>query len=493
MKKLLALLLALFLLGPYGGAFAASFANQDDFLIRNGVLEEYRGSGLHVVIPDGVIEIGDFAFYPSGWMEMRATPLGIESVEIPNSVKRIGNNAFTYSSFEDIVIPKSVVSIEKDAFFNCYQLRDLPSVQVDVKNAYASENKKYARLLPEGSYITGIDREGYITVVREKTVQLEDYHPGHQDLESMTIYQLGLYDSNLKMILDFSVEALWPKSITFFDNMAVVQTKGMTWRATDSFSRYMKSPSGNGKYGVIDRTGAFVIPPRFDQINYLGYGRFEALTRNAAGNWQWRVIGVRGQTLPYDCYDTNSLRPSVWARPEAARAVELGLVVGPQSSMSVNYTWNITRQQFCELALNLYIAMRGPDAPPVVDDRDTFSDTNSIEILRAYQLGIIKGRGNGIFDPFADITRQEAAIMLSRLAALLNISPNADVLNFADISTIMAEGKAAISVISAMRDEKTGSRVMNGMGEGQFAPNDPYTTEQAIVTMLRLYNVAKKD
>ena len=36
--------------------------NAEDFIIRNGILKEYKGQGGDVVIPDGVTSIGDHAF-----------------------------------------------------------------------------------------------------------------------------------------------------------------------------------------------------------------------------------------------------------------------------------------------------------------------------------------------------------------------------------------------------------------------------------------------
>ena len=37
-------------------------SNTSDFVIENGVLKEYKGSGGNVVVPEGVTSIGDEAF-----------------------------------------------------------------------------------------------------------------------------------------------------------------------------------------------------------------------------------------------------------------------------------------------------------------------------------------------------------------------------------------------------------------------------------------------
>ncbi|MBQ2911540.1 MAG: S-layer homology domain-containing protein, partial [Clostridia bacterium] len=44
----------------------------------------------------------------------------------------------------------------------------------------------------------------------------------------------------------------------------------------------------------------------------------------------------------------------------------------------------------------------------------------------AYNYGIVNGKGEGKFDPFGTITRQEAATMVARAAALCGMDTNAD-------------------------------------------------------------------
>lgn len=61
-KRILSILLALVMvlgLLPVSAFAAAS----SDFVIKNGVLTKYKGSGGNVVIPNGVTYIEDNAFY----------------------------------------------------------------------------------------------------------------------------------------------------------------------------------------------------------------------------------------------------------------------------------------------------------------------------------------------------------------------------------------------------------------------------------------------
>lgn len=60
-------------------------SNSDEFVINNGVLEDYHGQGGNVIIPDEVKKIGYASFM---YCE------GLTSVVIHNGVKSIGQNAF---------------------------------------------------------------------------------------------------------------------------------------------------------------------------------------------------------------------------------------------------------------------------------------------------------------------------------------------------------------------------------------------------------------
>ena len=91
-------------------------SNASDFIIENGVLTKYVGSGEDVVIPEGVTEIGQMAF-------LRCD---VKKVHIPEGVTRIGNWAFDRcSNLLSVVLPVSVTEIGKDVFFCCESLVDI--------------------------------------------------------------------------------------------------------------------------------------------------------------------------------------------------------------------------------------------------------------------------------------------------------------------------------------------------------------------------------
>ncbi len=85
-KRMAALSLALCVALAWRPAGALAAAAPEDFTIEGGVLIKYNGVGGDVVIPDGVTDIGEEAFWDSG--------AGVTSLTIPDSVTSIGEYTF---------------------------------------------------------------------------------------------------------------------------------------------------------------------------------------------------------------------------------------------------------------------------------------------------------------------------------------------------------------------------------------------------------------
>ena len=92
---------------------------ESDFVIVDGVLKEYRSSVPNPIIPEGVTEIGKRAFFMKN----------IRSVYIPDSVKIIGDGAFSGCHYLGCVgWPMGIEEIGRMAFMSCPNLVfDIPS------------------------------------------------------------------------------------------------------------------------------------------------------------------------------------------------------------------------------------------------------------------------------------------------------------------------------------------------------------------------------
>lgn len=170
-------------------------------------------------------------------------------------------------------------------------------------------------------------------------------------------------------------------------------------------------------------------------------------------------------------------QPSSWAAEQVNAAIAAGIV--PESLRS-QYTQATTRAEFCALAVGLYETVKGSE----ITERATFSDTDDVNVQKMAALGVVSGVGNGKFDPNGTLTREQAAAMLARLAEAVGKPLTAQAPTFADSAAISAWASGAVGQVQ-------GSGVMSGVGGNNFAPQDSYTREQSISTMLRLYELVK--
>lgn len=215
---------------------------------------------------------------------------------------------------------------------------------------------------------------------------------------------------------------------------------------------------------------------------------------------QYDRISADGKTLYLDvtqCTPSSSdpvvtepeEQPSSWAQEEVSAARQEGLI---PAELDSSFESNITRAEFCHLAAALMESKTGKTLDAILADSGaaplSFSDTTDEKVRAMSALGVVNGVGNNRFDPDADITREEAAVMLWRLAQQLDsgVQPNSAQLTFADQSRISSWAQEAVAAVSAC--ETDGNKIMNGTGNNLFSPQETYTREQSIVTMLRLNN-----
>ncbi len=174
---------------------------------------------------------------------------------------------------------------------------------------------------------------------------------------------------------------------------------------------------------------------------------------------------------------------SDWAVSGYQSASEAGLV--SYSVVSNNLKDSITREEFCELAMNLYKKLTNEKLPERI--ASPFEDTDSVAVAQAYNYGIVNGTSDTTFTPDRLVTREEMAKMLvSTLTAseiVFNIADGADtayVSAFEDGNQISSW--AMSSVNTALNYE-----LMTGMSDTILNPLGATSREQAIVSVNRSY------
>lgn len=132
-----------------------------EFVIKNGVLKAYNGSGKNVKIPNGVKKIGNRALASEK----------IKSVTIPSSVNVIGEEAFMYASIKKITIPKNVNKIGVGAFYGCSYLKEMTILNKKMKFAEDSYGQNLFDGMSSGYARDKITIKGYKASTSEQLVK----------------------------------------------------------------------------------------------------------------------------------------------------------------------------------------------------------------------------------------------------------------------------------------------------------------------------------
>jgi hypothetical protein len=170
-----------------------------------------------------------------------------------------------------------------------------------------------------------------------------------------------------------------------------------------------------------------------------------------------------------------------WAEPELTQAYAWGLTYPDVMS---NFQNSITREEFCVISVKLYEKLTGNAAVP---GSNPFTDTSNQDVLKAYELGIVRGVSADRFAPNNSITRQEMCVMIFRA------------LQAAGESTIIQPGISftfidADSIASWALNEVrfcNQRNIMKGTSQSTISPLRNTPREQAIVMIKRAYEAFK--
>ena len=232
-------------------------------------------------------------------------------------------------------------------------------------------------------------------------------------------------------------------------------------------------------YNIVDRY-------KFDKLARLGlfYDGYYYI-EDADGN---RFKSSDGQTwesynhrLPLTEITFNNSKPSAWAEKEVKRAYEID-AAPYQLKDKLVYTDNMTREMFCDVLASM---LELKDMMPA-EETTQFTDTQNKNVLCLGSVGIISGYDDGSFRPKNSITREEAAMLLYKTAKYMKYDNfyedyKLSGYDYADDENIGDWAKEAVY-------QMNNAQIMTGVGEDKFAPEDNYTNEQSIATILRLYD-----
>ncbi|MDR1117481.1 MAG: S-layer homology domain-containing protein [Oscillospiraceae bacterium] len=245
----------------------------------------------------------------------------------------------------------------------------------------------------------------------------------------------------------------------------------------------------DGRWAIIDATwdsGGIYEKGRFASGGGMTYRKYFDPTLEFFSA-DHKLVSYSEASIPA------ATEPSYWAAEYVTAANALGLI---PKTLNSGYQQNITRSEFSDLIVGFievysklsiddFLTLKG-----VSVKADTFSDTQSRNVLAANALGIVLGYGNKRFDPDGSITREQAATMLYRTLHVAGYAePNGAPVAFSDSKSFSSWSANEISFISSCIDGVYNEPLMKGTSADLFTPQGYYTREQAFITMLRMYNI----
>ena len=176
-------------------------------------------------------------------------------------------------------------------------------------------------------------------------------------------------------------------------------------------------------------------------------------------------------------YGLSDLSECKWAQPAIEYLVNRNMIKGYEDNTFKPFR-SITRAEFISILAREYLPQNSYEQSFQDVERDSWC-FNYIE--SAYNNGIIFGTGDDIFSPSENISRQDMAIILYRLAGFLGREISGDSREFADDLDIAPYARNAVYKLKAVG-------IVNGDENGRFNPVAVATRAEAVQM---IYNFIK--
>lgn len=181
---------------------------------------------------------------------------------------------------------------------------------------------------------------------------------------------------------------------------------------------------------------------------------------------------VRIGTRPH--YENNSS----WSKEELSLASENGFI---SPTIQKNMRQDMTREEFVDLMIRVYEKLKNMH---LIAGKTMYTDTDNPAVIKATQLGLVKGVGQNKFNPESYITRQEMAVIFARLLNSLDypLKPANTSQPFVDHDQI-----SDWAVIEVYQMQKLG--IIEGDEHARVMPKAKATREQGVVLGQRIYTL----
>ncbi len=168
-----------------------------------------------------------------------------------------------------------------------------------------------------------------------------------------------------------------------------------------------------------------------------------------------------------------------WAREAIEALAARGVLNGKETGRFVPND-NVTREEITKIITSAFGLVQN-DAECDFTDVDA-NRWSYVYVASASRLGIVNGYGAD-FGPANKTTREDMAVMIYRVLKLMNINVSGTAQNFSDAANISSYARDAVSAL-------TSAGIINGMGDGTFAPKAYVTRAQIAKVAYELLNLA---
>lgn len=170
-----------------------------------------------------------------------------------------------------------------------------------------------------------------------------------------------------------------------------------------------------------------------------------------------------------------------WANEYIVRLTKSGVINGVGENKFAPQD-KVTRQDFVKILI-------GALKMELSNSKNSFADVQSGSyyekyITTAYEKGFISGIDDNRFGVGQNISRQDAAVILSRVLSGNGIVNTEEAVEFKDNGDISDYAKDAVSLVSS-------AKIFGGNDKGQFNPKDGLTRAEACAIICRLMDLAK--
>lgn len=163
-----------------------------------------------------------------------------------------------------------------------------------------------------------------------------------------------------------------------------------------------------------------------------------------------------------------SRNSSAWALNDINKAKSLNVV---SNSMFPNTKMNVTREELAEVSVKAYNNLNKRTSQGSVNH---FTDTNNKYVNIAYDLGIMNGVGDGKFNPKGSVTREDYAVVASRIFG----EKDGKSKKIKDVEAISAYAKKSV-------DSALNSGILTLDENAKFNPKKEMKREEILSSLVR--------